>query len=98
MPLIVADQLGYDLTKDAKGKDTTVGVMGTKLEVYLLPMILQLIDPAQKKVLWASKKVLIRCVDHNNVPPLLGISDFLSNFSFTFNYKSVSKRNIILHV
>ena len=74
----------------------TIGVMGAEMETYHHPMIMELVDPKRKKVIWQSKEILVRCCSHNNIPPLLGVSDFITNLSCTFSYNGVSGKSIII--
>ena len=68
-------------------KDRTKGIAGLSIDTYPHDLVIELLSQDYKKVLWNSGTIKIDCVYENNIPPLLGSSNFLKYFNISFNYK-----------
>lgn len=90
MPGFIATMTGHDLKNAEVERNKTQGVGGVPLVCYKHTFILKIMSFDRKKLVWESERLLIDCVEHNNVPPLLGTEGVLSSFSTTFNYKQNS--------
>ena len=87
-PKFIAAQLGHELKCDKAIFSSNQGIGESKVDLWKHPFKIHLLDPTRKAVVWKSKDCLIGCTDHDNVPVLLGVATFLSNFRITFNYQS----------
>lgn len=85
-PKFVAEQLKLDLKQDAIDSETMQGLAETKIDVWKHQFIINLLSPDSKTVVCKSKELIIGCVDHDNIPPILGFSNFMCNFKITFNH------------
>jgi hypothetical protein len=94
-PKTIPETLGYNLKDPNAPHSINQGIGENKVELWKHKFKLELLSPDRKSVVWKSKECLIGCVDHNNVPPLLGFESFLCNFRITFNY---STKKIIIEV
>jgi hypothetical protein len=92
-PKLVADQLGLDLKGAALETEVMQGLGETKIEVWKHLFKVHLASPDRKGIVWKSKDVVVGCVDHDGIPPILGFSNFMSHFKVTFNY--ANKRILI---
>lgn len=88
MPENVVTRTGHNLKGNGVQIESSMGVMGSSLNCYKHTMIIEIISPDLKKIIWKSKELLINCVEHNNIPPLLGSADVLRHLNLTFNYRS----------
>lgn len=95
LPKDIADITGHNLKGDGVVAEITQGVGDGKVSVWQHTFVIELLSPDRKSVVWKGKQTLIKCLDHNNAPPLLGSKDFLSNFKITFNYLTL---NIIIEI
>lgn len=82
----ITESLGHDLMSINASQEVMSGISGKGLVMYIHTFIVQLLHPKYKTVLWESEEVKIKCNPANNVVPLLGSRDFLSNFVLTFDY------------
>lgn len=69
-------------------QNQSTGISGSSIDTRPHQLKLELLFQDYKQVFWTSDILKIDCADHDNVPPLLGSSDFLCNFNVTFNYKN----------
>jgi len=88
LPGWTAKQTGHNIT--GKGVESVVsqGISGVDIRTWKHTFVVKLMDPDISYTFWQSSEQLIDCVEHGNIPPLLGVSDFLSNFKITFDYKN----------
>ena len=77
-------------------RGTTKGVNGSPIETEPHLLIIYLLDQSESNILWKSDAIEIACLLHDEIPPLMGTSDFLSNFDVTFNYKNGS--NVVIEI
>lgn len=87
-PHFVAEATFHNLKADAAIRYVSQGVGQTSVTVYQHTFVLELFDQRQKTIIWKSKPQLHGCVDHDEIPALLGFNDFMSQFIITFNYKT----------
>ncbi|SFP92527.1 pepsin/retropepsin-like aspartic protease family protein [Parafilimonas terrae] len=85
-PKFVAEQATLDLKADAISNETMQGLAETKIEVWKHAFKIHLLSPDQKTVVCKSKDLIVGCVDHDNIPPILGFSNFMCDFKITFNH------------
>jgi predicted aspartyl protease len=90
-PKTVADQLGLDLKTGVN--EVMQGLAEQKIEVWKHPFKLELQSPDRKSVIWKGKDTIVGCVEHDNIPPILGFSNFMAYFKITFNH--ATKRILI---
>jgi hypothetical protein len=73
---------GHNLAGDGVRSDVTAGIEGKQLLTYKHTFVLELLDPKEpEKVVWRSRQMLFECLNHDDFPPLLGVSDFLRHFT-----------------
>ena len=87
-PKHVAEATGHDLKHIDVITSINGGLSGTGVSTWKHSFVIELLSPDRKTAVWKNKKALIDCVDHDNLPPLLGCVDFLSFLKITFNYKT----------
>lgn len=87
-PKSVALATGHDLKHIDVITNINVGLSGTGVSTWKHSFVIELLSPDRKTVVWKNKIALIDCVDHDNLPLLLGYKDFLSFLKITFNYKT----------
>jgi hypothetical protein len=85
-PKLVADQLGIDLKEAALSSEVMQGLGENKIEVWKHLLKLELQSSDRKQIIWKGKDTIIGCVEHDNIPPILGFSNFMCNFKVTFNH------------
>jgi hypothetical protein len=86
-PKFAADQTGIaDLKASGTPKKEMQGINKEKIEVWFHSFKIQLLTPDLKKVFWASKEMIVGCVDHDNILPILGFGNLMCHFKITFNY------------
>ena len=85
-PRFAADQTQLNLKDDAISSETMQGLAESKIEVWKHSFKIHLRSPDRKSVLWRSKEMIIACVEHDNIPPILGFSNFMCHFKITFNH------------
>lgn len=83
-PKWVADQLGLDLKLGIS--EVMQGLAENKIEVWKHSFRIELKSPDRKNVIWRGKDTIVGCVEHENIPPILGFSNFMSHFKVTFNH------------
>ena len=78
-------------------KEILRGIGGSGgLEVFPHKLRLQLMSADGKKVIWDTGIIPIHCaVNNNDIPLILGSTDFLRHLDISFNYSTSS---IIIHV
>jgi predicted aspartyl protease len=87
-PKHVAETTGHVLKHINVITSINGGLSGTEVSTWKHSFVIELLSPDRKSVVWKNKRSLIDCVDHDNLPLLLGYKDFLSFFKITFNYKT----------
>ena len=85
-PKFVAEQTKLDLKGDAISSETMQGLAESKIEVWKHSFKINLMSPDRKNIVWKSKEMIIGCVEHDNIPPILGFSNFMCHFKVTFNH------------
>lgn len=85
-PKFVADNLGIDLKGAALETEIMQGLAEQKIEVWKHNFKINLQAPDKKTCIWKGKECIIGCVDHDNIPPILGFSNFMCHFKISFNY------------
>ncbi len=86
-PKIVADQLGItDLKGTASGTEQLQGVGEIKIPVWKHSFRVDLASPDRKSIVWKGKEMVVDCVEHDNISPILGFSNFMTHFKITFNH------------
>jgi hypothetical protein len=93
-PAVIANVTGHNLKGDGVESAINFGIGGSKVNAYKHTFIIQLLSKDRMSVLWTSKPILVDCLDHNNIPPILGSIDFHKHFNMEFNYK---KWQIVVH-
>jgi hypothetical protein len=87
-PQFAAEATLHNLKADAVIRYISQGVGQTSVTVYQHTFIIELFDQHQKNIIWKSEPQLHSCIDHDEIPPLLGFNDFMSQFVITFNYRT----------
>jgi predicted aspartyl protease len=85
-PKFVADQTNIDLKGAALSSETMQGLAESRIEVWKHSFRINLLSPDRKNVVWKSKELIVGCVEHDNIPPILGFSNFMCNFKIAFNH------------
>ncbi len=85
-PKFVAEQTKLDLKRDALSSEQMQGLADEKIEVWQHLFKINLLAPDHKTVLWKSKEMTIGCVGHDNIPAILGFSNFMCHFKISFNH------------
>ena len=85
-PKFVADQLNIDLKGAALSSEVMQGLAENKIEVWKHPFKIELQSPDRKQIIWKGGETIVGCVDHDNIPPILGFSNFMTSFKITFNH------------
>ncbi len=85
-PRFVADQLGIELKMDALSSEVMQGLAEHKIEVWKHNFRLELQSPDRKHIIWKGKETIVGCVEHDNIPPILGFSNFMCHFKISFNH------------
>jgi hypothetical protein len=89
----VAEQSGYSFDDPTVLTKEMQGVSQEKIKVWFYPFKIELLTPDMKKSFWTIKSTVVGCVQHDNILPILGFSNCMSNFKIQFNYAT---RKIIL--
>ena len=92
-PKYIADQLEIDLKGAALGSEVMQGLAESKIEVWKHRFRTELQSPDRRNTIWKGKETVVGCVEHDNIPPILGFSNFMCHFKLTFNH--ATKRIII---
>lgn len=82
----IANETHHNLQGDGVESDITNGVGEETVTVWKHTFNISLLSPDQLSVVWKSDNLLVGCLEHNEIPPILGFEDFLSNFKITFDY------------
>jgi len=85
-PKAVAVLLGLDLKGDALSSEVMQGLAEQKIEVWKHTFRIDLQSPDKKSISWKGRETIIACVEHDNIPPILGFSNFMCHFKITFNH------------
>ena len=88
LPGIIATQTGHNINGTGVLSEVSQGVGGVNVRTWKHTFRIRLKDLSFRNVFWESEEQLIDCVEHSNIPPLLGVANFLSNFIITFDYKN----------
>ncbi|CAN5278595.1 hypothetical protein BH10PSE19_BH10PSE19_22360 [soil metagenome] len=88
LPKYIADGTGHDLKNSDAICNKTVGAGGQPINTWGHTFDIELLYSQNNSYqsVWKSKKTIIECVEHNNIPPLLGVQNFLKDLKITFNY------------
>jgi hypothetical protein len=84
----IPEMIGYELKAINIPKSQSQGAGIGTVDMWIHPFIVHLLSPDWKTVFWKSQILMIPCVDHNSIPPLLGFNDFMCNFRIAFNHTS----------
>lgn len=87
-PKFVTEQLGLNLKENHCGCDTMHGLTGNGIQIWKHNFKVELLSPDRKKAIWKGRETQIGCVDHDNIPPILGFSNFLCHFKISFNHST----------
>ncbi len=87
-PAYIANNTGHNLKHPDVETSVNSGIEGGKTQTWKHTFKIHLLDDKTKKPVWKTKQILIDCVDHDNMPPLLGCRGFLCELKITFNYKT----------
>src|SRR5260221_11544519 len=85
-PKLVTDQTKLNLKDDALSTEIMQGLGETQIEVWKHAFRIELQTPDRKGIFWKSKEIIVGCVEHDNIPPILGFSNFMCDFKITFNH------------
>jgi hypothetical protein len=83
-PKFVAGNI--DLKGTALSSELMQGLQDQKIEVWKHNFRIELKSPDRKQIIWKSKDMIVGCVDHDNIPAILGFSNFMCHFKITFNH------------
>jgi hypothetical protein len=78
------EKAGHELEGDGVVGSVTGGV-GGEAKTYKHTIDLQLFNGDAARIVWASGPRLFDCIDAD-IPPLLGVQDFLEMFQVTIDY------------
>ena len=87
-PAFIATNTGHDLKHIDVQTSVNSGVDGGKTQTFKHSFKIHLLEAGTNKPAWTTKQLLVDCVDHDNLPPLLGCRGFLCELKITFNYKT----------
>lgn len=87
-PQTIAERTEHNLKGDGVLNYISQGVGEHSVTVYQHTFIIELYAPNKKNIVWRSEQELIGCLDHDNIPPLLGFNDFVAQFKISFNYST----------
>lgn len=89
----IVNELGHNLKANGVKSDVTSGIEGNDVVTWKHSFVLCLLHPqvllrpnSGVNVIWKSKKLLVECVEHTDMPELLGTKNFLKNFKITIDY------------
>jgi hypothetical protein len=85
-PQYVAEKTGHNLKGDGVKSYISQGVGENCVNVFQHTFMIELFAFDRKTIIWSSKQETIGCVNHDNIPPLLGFNDFVSQFIISFDY------------
>ncbi len=85
-PQMVSDQTKLNLKDDAISTESMQGLAETKIDVWKHSFTVELLSPDRKSSVWKSKEIVVGCVDHDKIPPILGFTNFMCNFKITLNH------------
>jgi len=89
----ICDVTKHNLKADGVKSVISTGISGKDIPTWQHTFVIQLLHPKTNISIWESPQSLINCVDHNEIPLLLGVTDFLKYFNITLDY---SKEETIL--
>lgn len=92
-PAFIPNRTGHDLKHKDVHTSVNLGIEGNKMDTWKHTFKIHLLEHGTGKVIWSTKQQLVDCLDHDNLPPLLGGKGFLQHLNIRFNYKT--KRIII---
>jgi predicted aspartyl protease len=87
-PAFIPNNTGHNLKHQNVKTNVNVGIEGNKMPTWKHTFKIHLLEFGTNKVVWSAGRILIDCVDHDNVPPLLGGKGFLKHLNIRFNYKT----------
>lgn len=85
-PKNIAEKTGHNLDGNDVKSYISQGVSENCVSVFQHTFTIELYAFDRKTIIWSSKKETIGCVNHDNIPPLLGFNDFVSQFIISFDY------------
>lgn len=85
-PKINADRMGYDLKAPGVPTSSSRGIHVSPVQFWTHPYKIFLYSPDRKEIVWKSGTIEVACFDHNQVPSILGFSDFMCHFIVNFNH------------
>lgn len=85
-PRIVTDITQHSLQGEGVLSSITRGIGGMDLKTWKHTFVIQLYTSDQKRIVWESEPELVDCVEHNNIPLVMGTKCFMEYFKITFNY------------
>ena len=83
-PKNLADKLGHDFSGNGV-KSVVTGGIGGKSKTLQHTFKIELLNSDRNKVVWSAGDVLVDCIDQN-IPPLIGVKDFMKDFELRINY------------
>lgn len=86
-PLMISMSLGLPYDSSHKSKHGTVGISGVSQESYTHKVVIEVLDEARRNVI-RTMNVEISSLKTNDIPPLLGVHQFLEEFHIAIDYKS----------
>jgi predicted aspartyl protease len=87
-PAFIPNKTGHDLKHQDVEMNVNVGIEGNKMQTWKHTFKIHLLEHGTNKIVWTTKRTLIDCVDHDNLPPLLGGVGFLQSLNLRFHYKT----------
>jgi hypothetical protein len=87
-PKVIADLTHHNLKGDGVKNGVTFGVGEETITTWKHSFQISLLSPDLETTVWSSETKLIDCLEHNDIPAILGFSDFLCYFNITFNYRN----------
>lgn len=87
-PKFVAEQLGLGLKVDHLGCEMMRGLASSNIQIWKHNFKIELLAADRRKVVWQEKETKISCVEHDNIPPILGFSNFMCHFKVISNHST----------
>jgi len=87
-PLMISMSLGLPFDEKHKSKFGTVGISGVSQDSYVHQVVIEVLDEERNPI--RSLNVEISSLKRNDIPPLLGVYQFLDQFHLSIDYRSQS--------
>ena len=87
-PAWIPNNTGHNLKHPDVQTSINTGIEGNQMSTWKHTFKIYLLEYRKTNIVWETKDTLINCVDHDNIPPLLGYSGFLQYLNIGFNYKT----------